>query len=88
MFDCVSGLVEFHECCYEFWFDRPDEIISQAWINCASDLQVFSRIGKAIKKLQWIPNTIMNISVIEYLDNVYIYDSIKTALSTHGLGNI
>ena len=53
-----------------------------------SDLQVFSRIGKTVKKLQWIPNTIMNISVIEYFDNVYISDGIKTALSTHALGNI
>ena len=24
------------------------------------DLQVFTRVGKTIKKLQWIPNTIMN----------------------------
>ena len=30
----------------------------------------------------------MNISVLEYFDNVYISDSIKTALSTHGLENI
>ena len=49
------------------------------------DLQVFSRIGKSLKKLQWIPNTIMNIA---YFDKVYISDGVKTALSTHALGNI
>ena len=80
--------VEFHEGFYECWFNCPEEIICQAWTNCPSDLQVFSQIGKAIKNLQWIPNTIMNISVLEYFDNVYISDSIKTALSTNGLGNI
>ena len=52
------------------------------------DLQVFSWIGKTIKKLQWIPNTIMNTSVLEYFDNVYIFDSVKIPFSTHGLGNI
>ena len=80
--------VEFHKGFYECWFNSPEEIICQAWTNCPSDLQVFSQIGKAIKNLQWIPNTIMNISVLEYFDNVYISDSIKTALSTHGLENI
>ena len=29
----------------------------------------------------------MNTSVVECLDNVYISDGVKTALSTHGLGN-
>ena len=38
--------------------------------------------------LQWILNTIMNTSVLEWFDNVYIFDGVKTALSTHGLGNI
>ena len=28
------------------------------------DLQVFSRIGTTMKKLQWIPNTIVNTSVL------------------------
>ena len=28
----------------------------------------------------------MNISVLEYFDNAYISDSVKIALSTHGLG--
>ena len=41
-----------------------------------------------IKKLQWIPNTIMNISVLEYFDNVYVSYGVKIALSTHGLGNV
>ena len=41
-----------------------------------------------MKKLQWIPSTIMNISVLEYFDNVYISYGVKTALSTHGLGNL
>ena len=30
----------------------------------------------------------MNTSVIECFDNVYISDSVKIALSAHGLGNI
>ena len=30
----------------------------------------------------------MNISVLEYFNNVYTSDGIKIALSTHGLGNI
>ena len=30
----------------------------------------------------------MNTSVLEYFDNVYIFDGVKTALSTHGLGNV
>ena len=47
----------------------------------------FSRIGQAIKKVQWIPSTIMNTIVYEYF-NVYISDDIKIALYTHGLGNI
>ena len=32
-----------------------------------------------MKKLQGIPNTIMNISVLEQFDNLYISDSVKTA---------
>ena len=52
------------------------------------DLQVVSRINKTIRKLQWIQNTIMNTNVPECFDNVYISDGIKTALSTHWLGNI
>ena len=50
--------------------------------------QVFSRAGKAIKKLQWIPDTIMNIHALENFDDVYISDGVKTALHTHRLGNI
>ena len=52
------------------------------------DLQVLGRIGKSVIKLQWIPNTVMNISVLEYFDNFYISDGVKTTFSTHGLGNI
>ena len=52
------------------------------------NLQVFSWIGKTIKKLQWIPNTIINTSVLEYFDNVYIFDGFITALSSHELGSI
>ena len=40
------------------------------------DLQVFSRIGKATKRLQWTPKTIMNTSLLECFDNVYIIDVI------------
>ena len=50
------------------------------------DLQVFSRKGKTIKKLQLIPNTIMNINVLACLI-IMIY-GVKTTLSTHGLGKI
>ena len=50
------------------------------------DLQVFSRLGKTIKKLQWISNTIMN-TPAWYLDQVYVSDGVKTALFTHELGN-
>ena len=52
------------------------------------NLKVFSWIGKTIKKLQWIINTIMNTSVLEWFGNVHISDGVKTALSTHGLRNI
>ena len=52
------------------------------------EVQVFNRISKTMKMLQRVPNTVMNISVLEYFDNVYISDGVKTALSTHGLGNI
>ena len=41
-----------------------------------------------MKRLQWILNSIMNISLLEYFDNVYISYGVKIALSTHGLGNI
>ena len=30
----------------------------------------------------------MNTSVLEWSDNVYVSDGVKTALSTDGLGNI
>ena len=40
-----------------------------------------------MKKLNRIPNTVMNTSVLEYFHNIYIYDGVKTTLSTHGLGN-
>ena len=39
-----------------FWLARKEKTL---------DLQEFSRIGKTMKKLQGIPNTIMNISVLE-----------------------
>ena len=37
------------------------------------DLLVFCRKGKAIKKLQLIPNTIMNTNVLECFDNNYTW---------------
>ena len=55
------------------------------------DLQAFSRIGKTIKKLNsykefqilsWTP------TYLQHFDNIYISDGVKTALPTHGLGNI
>ena len=30
----------------------------------------------------------MNITILEYFDNVYMSDGVKIALSTHGFGNI
>ena len=41
------------------------------------DLQVFSRKGKAMKKLQWIPDTIINTNVLEYFDNNYICGALR-----------
>ena len=38
--------------------------------------------------MQWIPDAVLNTTVLECFDNVYISDGVKTALSTHGLGNI
>ena len=38
-----------------------------------------------MKKLLRILNTIINTSVLEYFDNVYISDGVKTAFSTDGL---
>ena len=45
-------------------WDAPD-FLGADILPCKKplDLQVFSRIGKTMKKLQWIPNTIMNISL-------------------------
>ena len=59
--------------------DNPVNIL-QAWTNCGPDidrartfclvknkktyLQVLCRIGKTMKKLQWIPNTIMNTNLL------------------------
>ena len=40
---------------------------------------------KKLQVLSWIPNTIMNINVLEYFDNIYISDGVRIALSTHGL---
>ena len=38
-----------------------------------------------MKKLLRILNTIINTSVLEYFDNVYISDGVKTAFSIDGL---
>ena len=50
------------------------------------DLQIFSRIGKRMKMLHLIPNTIKNTAKNFHKD--YISDDVKTASSTHRLGNI
>ena len=51
------------------------------------DLQVFSQIVKTMKKLQWIPNTLLNASVL-----VIFWKSLHTwwcqNCFTSGLGNI
>ena len=51
------------------------------------DLQICSHIDKTVKKLHGIPNTIGN-TIVPVIDNVYIFDNVKTDLSTHGLRNI
>ena len=54
------------------------------------DLQIFSRIGKTMKKLygfQKLPQHQHTYIYILILD-VYISEGVKTALSTHGLTNI
>ena len=50
------------------------------------DLQISSQIDQTMKKLQWIPNTIVNTTVL--FDNVYIFDNVKIDLSTLSLKNI
>ena len=52
------------------------------------DQQVLSLIGKTMKKSEWIQDTTINSSVLEYFHNIYLPDGIKTSLSTHGLGNL
>ena len=42
-----------------------------------TDLQVFSLIGKTIKKLQCIPNTAMNTSVLECFDLLMDWETIN-----------
>ena len=41
-----------------------------------------------MKKSERIQDTTINSSVLEYFHNVQLPDAIKTALSTHGLGNL
>lgn len=49
-----------------------------------SDLQIFSRIDKAMKKWQWILNIFVNTTVLVIFYNVYTSDDLRTDLSTHG----
>ena len=52
-------------------------------------MQIVSWIGKTMKKLLQIPNTIVNIGVeLQCFDNIYIYDDVKADLFTTGLWNI
>ena len=59
-----------------------DRASSHIWPQKVN-LQVFSQIGKTMKKL-YLQYTPAN---LQYFD-VCIYAGVKTALSTHGLGNI
>ena len=43
---------------YRFFLRKKEKIL---------DMQIFSQIGKAMKKLQLIPNTIVNTSVVAIL---------------------
>ena len=73
------------------WTDYAADFSAAHILPCkkeATDLKVLRQISKTIRKLQWIPNTIINTNVLESFYNVYIYDGVKTALSTHGLRNI
>ena len=50
-------------------------------------LQIFSWIGKAMKKSQFILNTTQSWKSLnsQYFDNLHISDDVKTDLSTYGL---
>ena len=60
-----AGLEKFHG--KNFW-DAPDfsgaHILPYKKEETTLDLQVFSQIGKTMKKLKWILSTIMNTSVL------------------------
>ena len=54
--------------------------------NKSLDLLIFSRIGKTMKKLQWIPNTILNTMYLIFWC-LYIWRH-QTDLFNHGMWNI
>ena len=62
--------------------DVPDFSSSDIWPQKVN-LQVFSKIGKTMKKLY-----LQYTSAYSQYFDVCIYAGVKTALSTHGLGNI
>lgn len=63
----------------------------QLWRFCqvkkSIRLQIFSWIGKAMKKSQFILNTTQSWKSLnsQYFDNLHISDDVKTDLSTYGL---
>ena len=65
----------------------------QEWTFCLVkrekelDLQIFSGMGKTMKKFQWILNTIQSWKSLplQYFDNLHISDGVKTDLFTYGL---
>ena len=53
-----------------------------------NNFEKFGQIGKTMKKLQWIPNIIVNTSVLVISWGINISDAVKIALTTYGFGCI
>ena len=66
--------------------DVPNFLSSHIWPQKVN-LQVFSRRGKTMKKLYKFQMQPRTPAYLQYFD-VCIYAGVKTAVSTHGLGNI
>ena len=66
--------------------DMSDFLSSHIWPQQVN-LQVFSRVGKTVKKLYKFQMQPRTPAYLQYFD-VGIYAGVKSALSTHGLGNI
>ena len=66
--------------------DMPDFSSSHVWPQKVN-LQVFSRVAKPMKKLYKFQMQPRTPAYLQYFD-AGIYAGVKSALSTHGLGNI